>query len=159
VPEGASISGIAPAAARRRGLGDGTARRGGKFQRGVSSRVCRAMSRAAAGAQSLALGIGQTGPCPKIFAAPRRMQRLLEGRFRAPALHIGGLYSAHVGDALTVVPWAGACWRCSNCCSVGWSHLSVNGSDKTGSSRQFTCKHILVGSCYHQASNYVNFLN
>jgi hypothetical protein len=93
VPKGTSIAGIAPAAVRRRGLGDGAARHEGKFQRGVSSRVHRAMPRATAGAQSLALGIGQTGPRPKKFAAPLRMQRLLEGRFHAPAVHIGGLYS------------------------------------------------------------------
>jgi hypothetical protein len=40
------------------------------------------------------LRIGQTGPRPKKFAAPRRMQRLLEERFHDPVLHIGGLYSA-----------------------------------------------------------------
>jgi hypothetical protein len=92
MPEVASIARIAPAAARRRGLGDG-GREVGKFQRGGSSRVRRAMSRAVAGAQSLALGIGQTGPRPKKFAAPRRMPCLLEGRFCAPAMHVGGLYS------------------------------------------------------------------
>jgi hypothetical protein len=48
---------------------------------------------AKAGAQILVPGIGQTGPRPKKIAAPRRMQRLLEGRFRAPVLHISGLYS------------------------------------------------------------------
>jgi hypothetical protein len=52
------------------------------------------MLRAKAEAQSLVLRIGQTGPRPKKFAAPRCMQRLLEERFRDPALHIGGLYSA-----------------------------------------------------------------
>jgi hypothetical protein len=52
------------------------------------------MSRTEAGAQILVPGIGQTGPRPKKFTAPRRMQRLLEKRFRDPALHIGGLYSA-----------------------------------------------------------------
>jgi hypothetical protein len=52
------------------------------------------MPRAEAGAQILLPGIGQTGLHPKKIAAPRRMQRLLEGRFRAPALHISGLYSA-----------------------------------------------------------------
>jgi hypothetical protein len=94
VPEGASIAGIAPTATRRRGLGGGAARRGGKFQRGAFSRLRRPMPRAKAGAQILVPGIGQTGPRPKKFAALRRMQRLLEGRFRAPALHIGSLYSA-----------------------------------------------------------------
>jgi hypothetical protein len=38
--------------------------------------------------------IEQNGPRPKKIAAQRRMQRLLEGRFRTPAVHIGGLYSA-----------------------------------------------------------------
>jgi hypothetical protein len=52
------------------------------------------MPRAGAEAQSLVLKIGQTGPHPKKFAAPCCMQRLLEERFRDPALHIGGLYSA-----------------------------------------------------------------
>jgi hypothetical protein len=52
------------------------------------------MPHAGAEAQSLVLRIGQTGPHPKKIAAPRRMQRLLEKRFRVPALHIGGLYSA-----------------------------------------------------------------
>jgi hypothetical protein len=52
------------------------------------------MPRAGAEAQSLVPRIGQTGPRPKKFAAPRRMQRLLEERFRDPVLHIGGLYSA-----------------------------------------------------------------
>jgi hypothetical protein len=88
VPEGTSIAGIAPAAARRRGLGGGAARRR------AFSRLPRPMPRAEAGAQSLVPGIGQTGPRPKKIAAPRHMQRLLEGRFRDPALHIGGLYSA-----------------------------------------------------------------
>jgi hypothetical protein len=45
------------------------------------------MPHAEAGAQILVPAIGQTGP-------RRYMQRLLEGRFRNPALHIGGLYSA-----------------------------------------------------------------
>jgi hypothetical protein len=45
VPEDASIAGIAPAAARRQGLGGGAARRGGKFQRGVFSRLHRPMPR------------------------------------------------------------------------------------------------------------------
>jgi hypothetical protein len=93
VPEGASIAGIAPTTARRRGLGGGAVRRGGKFQCGAFSRLPRSMPRAEAGAQSLVPGIGQTGPRPKKIAAPRRMQRLLEERFRDPALHIGGLYS------------------------------------------------------------------
>jgi hypothetical protein len=66
----------------------------GDVSAGGSARMRRAMPRAAAGAQILALRIGQTGPRPKKFAAPRRMQRLLGGRFRAPAMHIGGLYSA-----------------------------------------------------------------
>jgi hypothetical protein len=70
VPEGASIAGIAPAAARRRGLGGGAARRGGKFQHGVFSRLHRPMPRAEAGAQILVPGIGQTGPRPKKIAAP-----------------------------------------------------------------------------------------
>jgi hypothetical protein len=52
------------------------------------------MPRAKAGAQILVPGIGQTGPRLKKFTAPRRMQRLLEERFRDPALHIGSLYSA-----------------------------------------------------------------
>jgi hypothetical protein len=52
------------------------------------------MPRAEAGAQILVPGIGQTGPRPKKFAAPRRIQRLLEERFRNPVLHIAGLYSA-----------------------------------------------------------------
>jgi hypothetical protein len=52
------------------------------------------MPRAGAEAQSLVLRIGQTGPRPKKIATPRRMQRLLEERFRDPALHIGDLYSA-----------------------------------------------------------------
>jgi hypothetical protein len=52
------------------------------------------MPRAGAEAQSLVPSIGQTGPRPKNFAAPRRMQRLLEERFRDPALHIDDLYSA-----------------------------------------------------------------
>jgi hypothetical protein len=52
------------------------------------------MPRTGAEAQGLVLRIGQTGPRPKKFAAPRRMQRLLEERFRDLALHIGGLYSA-----------------------------------------------------------------
>jgi hypothetical protein len=90
VPEDASIAGIAPAAARRRGFGGGAARRGGKFQRGSFSRLPRPMSRAGAEALILVPRIGQTGPRPKKFAAPR----LLEERFRDPALHIGGLYSA-----------------------------------------------------------------
>jgi hypothetical protein len=94
VPENASIAGIASAAARRRGFGSGAARRGGKFQRGFFSQSPRPMPRAGAEAQSLVPRIGQTGPRPKKFAAPRRMQRLLEERFRNPVLHIGGLYSA-----------------------------------------------------------------
>jgi hypothetical protein len=65
----------------------------GKFQCGAFSRLPRSMRHAEAGAQILVPGIGQTGPRPKKFAAPRRMQRLLEERFRDPALHIGGLYS------------------------------------------------------------------
>jgi hypothetical protein len=47
------------------------------------------MPHVGAEAQSLVLGIGQTG------LRPRRMQRLLEEHFRDPALHIGDLYSAH----------------------------------------------------------------
>jgi hypothetical protein len=46
VSENASIVGIAPAAARRRGFGGGAARRGGKFQRGFfRGRIdrCRAL--------------------------------------------------------------------------------------------------------------------
>jgi hypothetical protein len=73
-------------------------RRGGEARGEVSARVFsrshRPMPRAGAEAQSLVPWIGQIGPCPKIFAGPRRMQRLLEERFRDPALHIGGLYSA-----------------------------------------------------------------
>jgi hypothetical protein len=46
------------------------------------------MPHVGAEAQSLVLRIGQTGP------RLRRMQRLLEERFRDPALHIGDLYSA-----------------------------------------------------------------
>jgi hypothetical protein len=94
VPENASIAGIAPAATRRRGFGGGAARRGGKFQRGSFLRLPRPMPRTGAEAQSLVPRIGQTGPRPKKFTAPRRMQRLLEERFHDPALHIGGLYSA-----------------------------------------------------------------
>jgi hypothetical protein len=75
VPEDASIAGIAPAAARRRGFGGGAARRGGKFQRGSFSRLPRPMPRAGAEAQILVPRIGQTGPRPKKFAAPRRLQR------------------------------------------------------------------------------------
>jgi hypothetical protein len=52
------------------------------------------MPRAEAKAQILVPRIGQTGPRSKKFAAPRRMQRLLEERFRDPALHIGSLYRA-----------------------------------------------------------------
>jgi hypothetical protein len=52
------------------------------------------MPRAEAGAQILVPGIGQTGPHLNFFAAPRRMQRLLEERFRDAALHISSLYSA-----------------------------------------------------------------
>jgi hypothetical protein len=92
MPEGASIAGIAPAAARRRGLGGGAARRGGKFQRGAFSRLRQPMPCAEAGAQILVPGIGQTGSRPKKIAAPRCMQRLLEGRFRALALHISSIY-------------------------------------------------------------------
>jgi hypothetical protein len=88
VLEDASIAGIVPAAARRRGFGGGAARRGGKFQRGSFSRLPRPMPRAGAEAQILVPRIGQTGPRPKI------LQRLLEERFRDPTLHIGGLYSA-----------------------------------------------------------------
>jgi hypothetical protein len=51
------------------------------------------MPRAGAEAQILVPRIGQTGQHPKKFAAPRCMQRLLEERFRDPALHINGLYS------------------------------------------------------------------
>jgi hypothetical protein len=73
-------------------------RRGGEARAEVSGRVFsrspRPMPRAGAEAQSLVPRIGQTGPRPKKFAAPRRMQRLLEEHFRDPALHIGGLYSA-----------------------------------------------------------------
>jgi hypothetical protein len=94
VPEDASIAGIAPTAARRRGFGGGAARRGGKFQRGSFSRLPRPMPRAGAEAQILVPRIGQTGPRPKKFAAPRRLQRLLEEHFRDPMLHIGDLYSA-----------------------------------------------------------------
>jgi hypothetical protein len=94
VPEDASITGIAPAAARRRGFSSGAARHGGKFQRGSFSRLPRPMPCAGAEAQILVPRIGQTGPRPKKIAAPRRLQRLLEDRFRHPALYIGGLYSA-----------------------------------------------------------------
>jgi hypothetical protein len=52
------------------------------------------MPRAEAEAQILVPRIGQTGLRPKKFATPRHMQRLLEKRFRDPALHIGSLYSA-----------------------------------------------------------------
>jgi hypothetical protein len=40
------------------------------------------------------------------------MQRLLEGRFHDPALHIDGLYSASVGDALRSykLPSFGGLW-------------------------------------------------
>jgi hypothetical protein len=75
-------------------------RSGGKFQRGVSSHVRRAMLRAAAKTQSLALGIGQAGPRPKKITAPRRMQHLLEGRFCTPTLQNDGLYSAPVNDTV-----------------------------------------------------------
>jgi hypothetical protein len=70
VPENASIAGIAPAAARRRGFGGGAARRGGKFQRGFFSWSPRPMPRAGAEAQSLVSRIGQTGPRPKKITAP-----------------------------------------------------------------------------------------
>jgi hypothetical protein len=106
VSKDASIAGIAPAAARRRGFSGGAARSGGKFQRGSFSRSSRPMPRAGAEAQILVPRIGQTGPRPKKIAAPRRLQRLLEDRFRDPALHIDGLYS--------VRPIWRACWRCSN---------------------------------------------
>jgi hypothetical protein len=66
----------------------------GEVSARVSSRVRRAMPGAASGAQSLALGIWQTGPRPKKFAAPRRTQCLLEGRFRGLKVQIGCLYSA-----------------------------------------------------------------
>jgi hypothetical protein len=66
----------------------------GEVSARVSSRVRRAMPGAASGAQSLALGIWQTDPRPKKFAAPRRTQCLLEGRFRGPKVQIGCLYSA-----------------------------------------------------------------
>jgi hypothetical protein len=52
------------------------------------------MLRAEAGAQNLVPEIGQTGPRSKKITALCRMQHLLEGRFRDPALHIGSLYSA-----------------------------------------------------------------
>jgi hypothetical protein len=65
VLEGASITRIASAAARRRGLGGGAARRGEKFQRGAFLRLHQPMPRAEAGAQILVPRIGQTGPHPK----------------------------------------------------------------------------------------------
>jgi hypothetical protein len=54
------------------------------------------MPRAAAGAQSLALGIGQTGPRLKKITALRRLPRLLEGQFCARALQNSDLYIARL---------------------------------------------------------------
>jgi hypothetical protein len=68
VPEDVSITGIAPTATRRRGLGGGAARRGGKFQCGSFSRLPRPMPRAGAEAQILVPRIRQTVSRPKKIA-------------------------------------------------------------------------------------------
>jgi hypothetical protein len=73
VPEGASITGFAPAAARRWGFGGGAAWRMMKFLGRFPSRASGEMTRAAAGVQSILPRIVQNAPRPKLFTATRNL--------------------------------------------------------------------------------------
>jgi hypothetical protein len=85
-------------------LQQGWRRRGGKMEGAgaegnfsrVHSRASAQMPRAAADASHFMPWIVQTAARPKKFAAPLRIPRLLEGRFRLRAWYTGDFFSAWV---------------------------------------------------------------
>jgi hypothetical protein len=87
-----------PAAAKSCGGGVGGKWRaragGGEFQPVGHSRASEELPRTAADASHLVLRIVQTPARPKKIAAPPRIPRLLEGRFRLRARYTGGFFSA-----------------------------------------------------------------
>jgi hypothetical protein len=78
VPEGASITGFAPAAARRSGIWWWSGATRVKFLGGFPLRASGAIERAVASAQSIPSRLGQNALRPKIFIASADLERPLD---------------------------------------------------------------------------------
>jgi hypothetical protein len=86
VPEGVSITGFAPAAARRSMIWRWSGATRVKCLGDFPLRASGAIERAAASVQSISPRIGQNAPRPKFFIAPADLERSLDDQILTPTI-------------------------------------------------------------------------